>query len=142
MGKTKIKKKYSRSAYKTVFALLCGVIILLITACILLICDVNDKKSNYDEYLRKTNIAASAKNLDEKSLAVYESVQRKSSELKDLKETLSDRTKRREELKDEATDRTNLAAEAESKMAQYMKEFGFSTYEELLEAYNKLLAER
>ena len=61
--------------------------------------------------------------------------------LKDLKTSLTGRTARREELKSQATDKTNSAAEAEAKMAQYIKELGFSSYEELLAAYNKLLAE-
>ena len=125
MGKTKIKKKYSRSAYKTVLTVFCGVIIILVIACILLIHSVNEKKSEYDEYLKMTNSVSAEKN----------------SMLKDLKTSLSERTTRREELKSQATDKNNNAAEAEAKMAQYMKELGFSSYEELLAAYNDLLKE-
>ena len=66
MGKTKIKKKYSRSAYKTVLTVLCGVIIILVIACILLIHSVNEKKSEYDEYLKMTNSVSAEKNLDDK----------------------------------------------------------------------------
>lgn len=141
MGKTKIKKKHSRSAYKTVLAVLCGVIIILVIACILLNHSVNEKKSEYDEYLRMTNSVSAEKNLDDKSKDVYESIREKNSVLKDLKTSLTGRTARREELKSQATDKTNSAAEAEAKMAQYIKELGFSSYEELLAAYNKLLAE-
>ena len=141
MGKTKRKKKHSRSAYKTVLAVLCGVIIILVIACILLIHSVNEKKSEYDEYLRMTNSVSAEKNLDDKSKDVYESIREKNSVLKDLKTSLTGRTARREELKSQATDKTNSAAEAEAKMAQYIKELGFSSYEELLAAYNKLLAE-
>ncbi len=141
MGKTKIKKKYSRSAYKTVLTVLCGVIIILVIACILLIHSVNEKKSEYDEYLKKTNSVSAEKNLDDKSKDVYESIREKNSMLKDLKTSLSERTTRREELKSQATDKNNNAAEAEAKMAQYMKELGFSSYEELLAAYNDLLKE-
>ena len=141
MGKTKIKKKYSRSAYKTVLTVFCGVIIILVIACILLIHSVNEKKSEYDEYLKMTNSVSAEKNLDDKSKDVYESIREKNSMLKDLKMSLSERTTRREELKSQATDKNNNAAEAEAKMAQYMKELGFSSYEELLAAYNDLLKE-
>lgn len=141
MGKTKIKKKYSRSAYKTVLTVLCGVIIILVIACILLIHAVNEKKSEYDEYLKMTNSVSAEKNLDDKSKDVYESIREKNSMLKDLKTSLSERTTRREELKSQATGKNNNAAEAEAKMAQYMKELGFSSYEELLAAYNDLLKE-
>ena len=141
MGKTKIKKKHSRAAYKTVLAVLCGVIIILVIACILLIHSVNEKKSEYDEYLRMTNSVSAEKNLDDKSKDVYESIREKNSVLKDLKTSLTGRTARREELKSQATDKTNSAAEAEAKMAQYIKELGFSSYEELLAAYNDLLKE-
>ena len=141
MSRTKIKKRYSRTAYKSVLALLCGIVVVLIAGCIVLICSVNDKKAEYDEYQRKTNAVSTARSLDDKSRAVYEDVQEKTSLLKDLKLSLTERTTRREELKSEATDRTNSAAEAEAKMIQYMKGLGFSNYEELLEAYNKLLAE-
>ena len=141
MGKTKIKKKYSRSAYKTVLTVLCGVIIILVIACILQIHSVNEKKSEYDEYLKMTNSVSAEKNLDDKSKDVYESIREKNSMLKDLKMSLSERTTRREELKSQATDKNNNATEAEAKMAQYMKELGFSSYEELLAAYNDLLKE-
>lgn len=141
MGKTKIKKKNSRSAYKTVLTVLCGGIIILVIACILLIHSVNEKKSEYDEYLKMTNSVSAEKNLDDKSKDVYESIREKNSMLKDLKTSLSERTTRREELKSQATDKNNNAAEAEAKMAQYMKELGFSSYEELLAAYNDLLKE-
>lgn len=141
MGKTKIKKKYSRSAYKTVLTVLCGVIIILVIACILIIHSVNEKKSEYDEYLKMTNSVSAEKNLDDKSKDVYESIREKNSMLKDPKTSLSERTTRREELKSQATDKNNNAAEAEAKMAQYMKELGFSSYEELLAAYNDLLKE-
>ena len=141
MGKTKIKKKYSRSAYKTVLTVLCGGIIILVIACILLIHSVNEKKSEYDEYLKMTNSVSAEKNLDDKSKDVYESIREKNSMLKDLKTSLSESTTRREELKSQATDKNNNAAEAEAKMAQYMKELGFSSYEELLAAYNDLLKE-
>ena len=141
MGKTKIKKKYSRSAYKTVLTVLCGVIIILVIACILIIHSVNEKKSEYDEYLKMTNSVSAEKNLDDKSKDVYESIREKNSMLKDLKTSHSERTTRREELKSQATDKNNNAAEAEAKMAQYMKELGFSSYEELLAAYNDLLKE-
>ena len=141
MGKTKIKKKNSRSAYKTVLTVLCGVIIILVIACILIIHSVNEKKSEYDEYLKMTNSVSAEKNLDDKSKDVYESIREKNSMLKDLKTSLSERTTRREELNSQATDKNNNAAEAEAKMAQYMKELGFSSYEELLAAYNDLLKE-
>ena len=88
-----------------------------------------------------TNSVSAEKNLDDKSKDVYESIREKNSMLKDLKTSLSERTTRREELKSQATDKNNNAAEAEAKMAQYMKELGFSSYEELLAAYNDLLKE-
>lgn len=115
MGKTKIKKKYSRSAYKTVLTVLCGVIIILVIACILIIHSGNDTKSEYDEYLKMTNSVSAEKNLDDKSKDVYESIREKNSMLKDLKTSLSERTTRREELKSQATDKNNNGAERKQK---------------------------
>ena len=147
MGKTKIKKKYSKTdcLILGIGFLILGLFVLSIAIpivyVVLLIHSVNEKKSEYDEYLKMTNSVSAEKNLDDKSKDVYESIREKNSMLKDLKTSLSERTTRREELKSQATDKNNNAAEAEAKMAQYMKELGFSSYEELLAAYNDLLKE-
>lgn len=122
-------------------AALIAVIVGLSAAILITISSVNSIAGEYNYYIRQRNIAASEKNMDEKTRNKYAEVIEKESLVKDLKRIAAERASRREELKSSATDQRNIAAEAEARMAQYMKECGFSSYEELLEAYNRILTE-
>ena len=139
MSRNKIKKRYSRSAYKAATAALAVIIIGLIATSIVLIVSINKTADEYNYYVRQSNVASSEKNMDEKTRAVFEETQQKQSLIKDLKSTVNERTTRREELKEQVKDQNSITAEAEVKMARYKEECGFSTYEELLDAYEKLL---
>lgn len=134
-------KRPSRFSYKAAMAALIAVIVGLSAAILITISSVNSIADEYNFYIRQRNVAASEKNMDEKTRNKYAEVVDKESLVKDLKRIVAERASRREELKSSATDQNNIAAEAEVRMAQYMKECGFSSYEELLEAYNRILTE-
>ncbi len=138
----RIKKRRSRKAYITTMTILITSAVLLITLNLILIKSVNEKKVIYDEYQRKVNIAKSEKNFDEKTADIYKQVQENSELVNDLKAILGERQGRREEVKAEASERTNEAAEAEAEMERYKKLCGFTTYDELLKAYNEIITQK
>ena len=106
-----------------------------------LVCYINGKKALYDEYIRQANAVSAVKNFDEETKKLYNSVTEKKSLVQALKTTRTARENRLAELKAEAPDKHNIAAEAEARKVQFEAECGYSTYEELLAAYNNLLTE-
>lgn len=141
MTKNSTKKRRSRKSYKVTLVLLFVLIICLTAFDVYLLSFVKEKESIYNEYIKQMNAASSEKNFDEETKKLYSSISEKKSLINDLKSMLNERTVRREELKSEAIKQYNITAEIEAKKRQLAAECGYSTYEDLLEAYYNLITE-